>query len=59
MKRLEAIVHPLVGEERRQFVAKHRDLGHSLVVLDIPLLYETKAEGSVDGVCVVSAPPEV
>lgn len=59
MKRLEALVHPLVGDERRRFVDSNRDRGCPLVVLDIPLLYETHAEGSVDGVLVVSAPPEV
>eukprot|EP00898_Chlorokybus_atmophyticus_P005266 jgi/Chlat1/5740/Chrsp38S05571 len=56
MKRLEAIVHPLVSEERERFIDEHARDGARLVVLDIPLLYETGAEKQVDFVAVVSAP---
>lgn len=59
MRRLEAIVHPLVREEEEAFLAKARGDGTPLVVLDIPLLYETGAEGRCDAVVVVSAPPEI
>ncbi|MDP3548635.1 MAG: dephospho-CoA kinase [Phreatobacter sp.] len=59
MKRLEAIVHPLVGEAERQFRDGARTRGCSLVVLDIPLLLETGGERRVDAVAVVSAPAEV
>jgi dephospho-CoA kinase len=57
MKRLEAIVHPAVAEERAAFLAAHVDA--PLVVFDIPLLFETGGERAVDKVAVVSAAPEV
>ncbi|WP_187968958.1 dephospho-CoA kinase [Aquibium microcysteis] len=59
LKRLEAIVHPLVREAEMDFLAKHRAAGTPLVVLDIPLLFEVGAEGRVDRVAVVSAPADV
>ena len=55
MKRLEAIVHPLVRAEEEAFLAKARSAGARLVVLDIPLLFETGGCGRVDAVAVVSA----
>ena len=57
LKRLEAIVHPAVGEERALFLAAHADA--PLVVFDVPLLFETGGESRVDSVVVVSAPPDV
>ena len=57
LKRLEAIVHPAVGEERAAFLRDHADA--PLVVFDIPLLFETGGEARVDKVVVVSAPAEV
>jgi dephospho-CoA kinase len=59
MQRLEAIVHPLVEQERAAFLDKARHLGAALVVLDIPLLFETGAEARVSKVLVVTAPMEV
>jgi dephospho-CoA kinase len=59
MKRLEAIVHPLVQEDERRFLAESGKQGAKVVVLDIPLLYETGGDGRVDAVVVVSAPAEV
>ena len=56
LRRLEAIVHPAVGEERARWVAEHADA--PLLVFDIPLLFETGGERHVDKVAVVSAPPE-
>jgi dephospho-CoA kinase len=56
LARLEAIVHPLVHHDERRFLARAAAAGHSLVVLDIPLLYETGAEARLDAVVVVSAP---
>ena len=53
MQRLEAIVHPAVGEEQAAFLARHADA--PLVVLDIPLLFETGTDRAVDKVAVVSA----
>lgn len=54
LARLEAVVHPLVAADRAEFVAR---ADAPLIVLDIPLLFETGAQ--VDGVLVVTAPPEV
>ncbi len=56
MRRLEAIVHPLVRAERERFVAAAREAGATLVVLDVPLLYETGGDNEVDAVVLVSAP---
>jgi dephospho-CoA kinase len=53
---LEAILHPLVRRASEGFLRCHRVLGTGLVVLDIPLLFETGGEARVDGVVVVSAP---
>ena len=57
MKRLEAIVHPAVAEERAAFLADHEDA--PLIVFDVPLLFETGGDRAVDRVAVVSAAPEV
>ena len=56
-QRLEGIVHPLVAADRAGFVARHADA--PIVVLDIPLMYETGADAAMDGVAVVSAPAGV
>lgn len=55
-KILEKILHPRVRELEEDFVKKQQRLGARLVVLDIPLLFETGAEARVDGVVVVTAP---
>lgn len=57
--RIEAVVHPLVAEDRAVFLAAAAGLGAPLVVCDIPLLYETGAEDWLDAVLVVTAPPAV
>ena len=57
LARLEALVHPLVRAESDGFLRDHA--GAPLVVLDIPLLYETGGEGRCDAVAVVSAPADV
>jgi dephospho-CoA kinase len=59
LKRLEAIVHPLVQEAERRLLAKAEARSEKVAVLDIPLLFETGGERRVDAVVVVSAPPEV
>lgn len=59
MKRLEAIVHPLVREREQRFLEGARLDEAPLAVLDIPLLYETGAEERVEAVVVVSAPEAV
>ncbi len=59
IKRLEAIVHPLVRGEQARFLQDARDAGAAAVVLDIPLLFESGGMALVDKVLVVSAPYEV
>lgn len=59
MKLLEAIVHPLVREDASSFVARHFDDGAPLVVLDIPLLFETGGRDRVKKVVVVTAQAEI
>ncbi|SDB30438.1 dephospho-CoA kinase [Belnapia rosea] len=59
LTRLERIVHPLVRDAERRFLAAARRRAEPLVVLDIPLLYETRGEGRCDLVVVVSAPAAV
>ena len=56
LKRLEAILHPMVAAEERRFLARSKARRVPLVVLDIPLLFETGAERRCDYVLVVSAP---
>jgi dephospho-CoA kinase len=58
-KRLEAIVHPLVAQAQLEFLAANRAAGVAVVVLDIPLLFETGGDGRVDKTAVVSAPPGI
>ena len=53
---LESIIHPLVDKERNHFLQSHRRRKTKMVVLDIPLFYETKKRYKRDFVCVVSAP---
>jgi len=59
IKRLESIVHPLVRAVSERFIADQRARGARLIVLDIPLLFETSGEKRVDAVVVVSAPQDV
>lgn len=59
IRRLESIVHPLVRAVSDRFVEEQRVGGARIVVLDIPLLFETGGETKVDAVVVVSAPPDV
>jgi dephospho-CoA kinase len=59
MRSLEALVHPLVGQDREDFLAVARARGDRLAVVDIPLLFEIQGTTAVDVVVVVSAPLEV
>jgi len=59
LSRIEAAVHPLVAEDRKAFLADAAAAGAPVVVLDIPLLFETGGAELVDAVVVVSVPPEV
>ena len=57
LRRLEALVHPLVRRAEERVLAEAGKAGAELVVLDIPLLYETGGERRVDGVVVVTCDP--
>ena len=59
LKTLESFVHPWVGEMRAEFLAKAAEDKAKAVTFDIPLLFETRGEGNVDAVVVVTAPPDV
>jgi dephospho-CoA kinase len=59
LKKLEQIVHPMLGAHRQQFLADAEKSGAPIVVLDVPLLFETGGETRVDAVVVVSAPAEM
>ena len=59
LKRLNAIVHPLVGRDRVGFFAEAEAAGADLVVLDIPLLFETGGHANVDAIVVASAPADM
>lgn len=59
MKRLEAIIHPLVHKQEQEFLEAARKRGDAMVVLDIPLLFETGGYQRVDKIIVVTAPAEV
>jgi len=57
--RVETAIHPLVAADRDRFLADARAEGHTLVLCDIPLLFETGADRWLDKVVVVTAPAEV
>jgi dephospho-CoA kinase len=55
LARLEAIVHPLVAESRHAFLAEAAKRGAQIVVLEIPLLFETGLDREADAVVLVTA----
>jgi len=59
LKRLEAILHPMVGAHKRNFLKCAARRGTGMVVMDVPLLFETGGEAACDAVITVSAPPFV
>lgn len=59
LRKLEQLIHPLVRKDAGRFVEAHRRKGTPLVVLDIPLLFETGGTDRVDKILVVTAPYEV
>ena len=58
IKRLEQIVHPMLGASRQKFLDDAEASGARVVVMDIPLLFETGGEKRVDAVVVVTTSPE-
>lgn len=58
LSRIEAAVHPLVARDREEFIERAARDGADLVVLDIPLLFETGADAMMDATLVVTAPAE-
>lgn len=58
-RELEAIVHPLVRAREKAFLDRQRDLGQELVILDIPLLFDTGGQNRVDRIIVVSCDPQI
>jgi dephospho-CoA kinase len=59
MKRLEGIVHPMLGASRQRFLDEAERSGAKVAVVDVPLLYETGGEKRVDAVVVVTTTPEI
>ena len=58
IKRLEGIVHPMLGASRQKFFHDAEQSGAPVVVVDVPLLFETAGEKRVDAVVVVTTSPE-
>lgn len=56
LKQIEQIVHPLVGQDRAAFLAQAKE---DIIVLDIPILFETGGDARMDAVAVVIVSPEV
>ncbi|WP_029584656.1 dephospho-CoA kinase [Bradyrhizobium sp. URHD0069] len=59
IKRLEQIVHPMLGASRQRFLHDAEQSGAPVAVVDVPLLYETGGESRVDAVVVVTTTPEI
>jgi len=59
LKKLEQIVHPLLGAHRQKFLEDADKAGAPIVLMDVPLLFETGGEKRMDAVIVVSAPAEL
>ena len=59
MATLNSIVHPLIGASRAETFAAATAAGADMIVLDVPLIYETGGEKNMDAVIVVSAPAEM
>jgi dephospho-CoA kinase len=59
LKTLDSVVHPLVGAERNGFLEGAIAQGADIVVMDVPLLFETNGHTRMDAVVVVSAPAHI
>ncbi len=58
-KRLEAIVHPLVRKREHRFLDRQKQAGADIVVLDIPLLFESGRDDAMDTIVVVTSDPDI
>ena len=58
LTRIERVVHPIVGADRGRFLEEARDAGEAVVLLDIPLLFETGGDAHVDRTVVVTCPAQ-
>ncbi|MGD1923147.1 MAG: dephospho-CoA kinase [Paracoccaceae bacterium] len=59
LKRIEAVIHPLVGQDRAAFLKRAETGGYDLSLVEIPLLFEGGGNAHVDQVVVVTAPADV
>jgi dephospho-CoA kinase len=59
MRRLEQIVHPMLGASRQKFLEDAERSGAPVAVVDVPLLFETGGEKRVDAVVVVTTTPDI
>src|SRR5258708_24720438 len=59
MKRLEQVVHPMLGASRQKFLEEAEQSGAPVAVVDVPLLFETGGEKRVDAVVVVTTTPKI
>jgi len=59
LKKVEAVIHPLVGQDRANFLNDARSANEPMALVDIPLLFEGGGEKHVDQVVVVTAPPDI
>lgn len=59
LRKLEDIVHPLVRALQADFLKTHQESGSEIVILDIPLLFETGREQEFDAIVVTSTTPEI
>jgi dephospho-CoA kinase len=59
LQRLNGVVHPIIGAQRTGFFEDAQAAGADLVVMDVPLLFETGGDAGMDAVAVVTAPAEL
>ena len=59
LKKLNAVVHPIVAADRIGFFERKGEAGADIVIMDVPLIYETGGEKNLEAVIVVTAPADV
>ncbi|MFK7944003.1 MAG: dephospho-CoA kinase [Paracoccaceae bacterium] len=59
LKKIEVLIHPLVGQDRAGFLSEARARGEKLVLCDIPLLFEGGNEKHLDKIVVATAPADI